>query len=69
MHLLWHYLDIGFKRSPNPLKNVFVKKSRETYLFQFSDAEPPQNSKNIINKLSNLTFVGDEVLQILKMQP
>lgn len=35
----------------------------ETYLFQLSDAEPPLNSKNAINKLSNLTFVGDEVLQ------
>lgn len=65
MHLLWHCLDIGFKRSLNPLKNCFLKKkSRETYLFQFSDAEPPQNSKNVINDLSNPTFVGDEVLQI-----
>lgn len=62
MHLLWHYLGIGFKGSPNP-SNFFFK-SMETYLFQFSDAEPPLNSKNTINKLSNLTFVGDEVLQI-----
>lgn len=42
----------------------FLKKSMETYLLQFSDAEPPINSKTTINKLSNLTFVGDEVLQI-----
>lgn len=46
MHLLWHYLDTGFKMYPNPFKKRFFKKSREMYLFQFSDAEPPQNSKN-----------------------
>lgn len=64
MHLLWHYLDIGFKRSPNPFKNAFVKKIKGNLFVSNSDAEPPQNSKNIINKLSNLTFVGDKGLQI-----
>lgn len=66
MHVLWHYLGIGFKGSPNPFKKWFKKKkkSREIYLFQFSDDEPSQNSKNIINKTSNVTLVGDEVLQI-----
>lgn len=64
MHLLRHYLDTELERSPNPLKKSFLKNQGKLYLFQFSDAEPPQNSKNIINKLSNLTFVRDEVLPI-----
>lgn len=53
------YYAITYTFDSKGLQSLFKKNQWKLYYpFQFSDAEPPPNSKNTINKLSYLTFVG-----------